>query len=94
MLVQSLASMTQSAVLSAVEKINGSQGTYEDMLSPTEQTHLTCLVSTETGKASAYLGQHDSVKCRRWILVELLPFRDEMQGVEAQLDAIRDTKEA
>lgn len=78
MLVQSLASTTQSAVLSAVEKINGSQGTYKDMLSPTEQMYLTRLVSTETGKASAYLGQHDSVKRRRWILVELLPFRDEM----------------
>jgi hypothetical protein len=82
-MVKSVEATTQGAIQAAVEKINGAQGT-DDSLTPAERLYLTRLVADQPNKASAYIAQKNSVIRRAWIRLELLPFRNEIEKLQAE----------
>jgi len=82
--VKSVEATTQGAIQAAVAKIDGAQRT-EDSLTPAERLYLIRLVTDQPNKASAYIAQQDSVLRRAWIRLELLPFRNEIEMLQAEL---------
>jgi len=85
----SVSATPQGAIQSAVQKIQ--QG--HDKLTENERMYLTKIVSDNANKASAYIAQ-DKPKSRcRWIMMELEPYRERINELDAEDDSMDDKSE-
>jgi hypothetical protein len=82
-MVMSVSATPQGVIQSAVQKIQ--QG--HDNLTENESMYLTKIVSDNANKASAYIAQDKPKHCYRWIMMELEPYREQINKLDLEDDA-------
>jgi C4-type Zn-finger protein len=79
-MVMSVSATPQGAIQSAVQRIQ--QG--HDNLMENGCMYLTKIVSDNANKASAYIAQAKLKSCYRWIMMELKPYREQINELDVE----------